>query len=77
MPDWLFLWEHDFDALRDLIYEHISQAVRRYRGYIHSWTVTSGIAADKLLQPDVRPDHRHDADGQHGGPSRKTPRPAR
>ncbi|MDD4889246.1 MAG: endo-1,4-beta-xylanase [Phycisphaerae bacterium] len=49
LPDWLFLWEHDFDALRDLMYEHISQAVRRYRGYINTWTVTSGIAADNCF----------------------------
>lgn len=49
MPDWLFLWEHDFEALRDLIYEHVSQAVRRYRGYIHTWTAVSGIAADNCF----------------------------
>ncbi|MCG3177874.1 MAG: hypothetical protein BIFFINMI_00196 [Phycisphaerae bacterium] len=49
IPDWLFLWEHDFDAIRDLIYEHISRVVGRYRNYIHTWTVTSGIAADNCF----------------------------
>lgn len=49
LPDWLFLWEHDFDAIRDLIYEHISRIVNRYKNYIAAWTVTSGIAADNCF----------------------------
>ena len=43
LPDWLYIWEHDFDTLRDLIYEHIETVVSRYGKYVNKWVVLSGL----------------------------------
>ncbi len=45
LPEWLYLWEGDYDALRDVIYEHVDRVVRRYRQNVHVWNVVSGIHA--------------------------------
>ena len=42
-PDWLTLYENDFDALRELAYEHVERVVRRYGGRVKSWNVLAGI----------------------------------
>jgi hypothetical protein len=44
VPEWIYIWEHDYDALRDLIYEHIQRVVRRYK-QVRVWNVVSGIHA--------------------------------
>lgn len=43
LPDWLFIWEHDFETIRDLIYEHVEQVVGRYRNKVSVWKVASGL----------------------------------
>lgn len=43
LPDWLFIWEHDYDTVRDLIYEHVEKVVTRYRGNVNVWKVVSGL----------------------------------
>lgn len=43
VPDWLYIWEHDFDTIRDLIYEHVERVVDRYAGVITAWNVVSGL----------------------------------
>ncbi len=45
IPEWLFIWEHDYEALRDLIYEHIQRIVTRYEKQVRMWTVVSGLHA--------------------------------
>ena len=45
LPDWLYIWENDFDTLRDLIYEHVQQIVQRYSRQVQVWNVVSGIHA--------------------------------
>ena len=45
LPEWLYLWEHDYEALRDVIYEHIQRIVRRYEKQVKVWSVVSGIHA--------------------------------
>ena len=42
-PDWLYIWEHDYDTVRDLVYEHIERVVERYRGGVAAWNVVSGL----------------------------------
>ena len=42
-PDWLFIWENDYDTLEDLVGEHINAIVTRYRRTISRWTVASGL----------------------------------
>lgn len=43
VPDWAYIWEHDFDTLRDLAYEFTRKVVSRYRKHVSAWIVTSGL----------------------------------
>ncbi len=45
IPDWLYIWEHDFDTIRDLAFEHARRVINRYGRYIQAWDVISGIHA--------------------------------
>ena len=43
VPDWLFIWEHDYDNVRDLVYEYVEETVKRYRHVVSVWNVVSGL----------------------------------
>ncbi|MEQ9206394.1 MAG: endo-1,4-beta-xylanase [Phycisphaerales bacterium] len=43
VPDWLYIWENDYETLRELVYEHIKTLVTRYRRTVTRWTVSSGL----------------------------------
>ncbi|BAM04356.1 hypothetical protein [Phycisphaera mikurensis] len=43
VPDWLTLFENDFDTLRELCYEHVERVIRRYGNRVRSWNVLAGI----------------------------------
>ncbi len=43
LPDWLFIWEHDYETVRDLIYEHLEKVVSHFKDRISSWNVVSGL----------------------------------
>jgi hypothetical protein len=43
VPEWLYIWEHDYETLRELVYEHVKNLVTRYRRTIGTWTVVSGL----------------------------------
>ncbi len=45
VPDWLYIWEHDYEALRDVIYEHIQRLAQRYKKQVRVWKVAAGIHA--------------------------------
>jgi GH35 family endo-1,4-beta-xylanase len=45
MPDWMYIWEHDYDTLREMISEHIETVVRKFKGPVAVWNVLSGIHA--------------------------------
>ena len=44
-PDWLYIWEHDFETLRDLAFEFVRKTVTRYRRAVTAFTVVSGLHA--------------------------------
>ena len=46
VPDWLYIWENDYETLRELICEHVRNVVTRYRRTIARWTVVSGLHAN-------------------------------
>ncbi len=46
VPDWMFIWEHDFDTLRELVYEHVQKVVQRYRKTVSVWNVVAGLHAN-------------------------------
>jgi hypothetical protein len=48
LPDWLALYENDFDSLMSLASEFVKAAVRRYRGKVHVWQ-----CAGRVNAPDV------------------------
>jgi hypothetical protein len=43
LPDWLFIWEHDFETLRELCYEYVQKIVQRYRKAVGAWNLVSGL----------------------------------
>jgi hypothetical protein len=45
VPDWLFIWEHDFETMRDLAYDYVRKVVSRYRRAITAWNVVAGLHA--------------------------------
>lgn len=49
LPEWLFIWEHDYETIRDLIYEHIQRVVSRYGKQVQIWKVVSGIHANNVF----------------------------
>jgi hypothetical protein len=48
LPDWLFLWEGDFDNLLSVASDHLRAVVERYRGKVAFWN-----AAGRLITGDV------------------------
>ena len=43
VPDWLYIWENDFDTLRAYVLEHVKTLVTRYRRTVGRWTVLTGV----------------------------------
>lgn len=43
IPEWLYIWEHDYETLRELVYEHVKTIVTRYRRTVTRWTICSGL----------------------------------
>jgi hypothetical protein len=43
VPEWMFIWEHDFDSLREMAYEYVRKVVGRYRRQITVWNVVAGL----------------------------------
>lgn len=46
VPEWLYIWENDYETLRDIVVEHVQAIVTRYRRTITRWTVASGLAVN-------------------------------
>lgn len=45
IPDWLHLYEQDFETVRDLVGAHVRRTVQRLRSYVWAWDVVSGLHA--------------------------------
>jgi Glycosyl hydrolase family 10 len=43
IPDWLYIWEHDYETIRGLLYEHIERVVGRWGSSVVLWNVISGL----------------------------------
>lgn len=41
VPEWLTIWQHDYETLREFAYEHVCRVVKRYRKAITRWTAIS------------------------------------
>jgi GH35 family endo-1,4-beta-xylanase len=49
IPDWLYIWEGDFESIRDYAFEHVLRCVKRYAGRIEHWDITTGLHVDNSL----------------------------
>lgn len=49
IPDWLVLWDGDFDNLMKLFLDHVRSVVSRYAGRVHLWQVASRVNTGKVL----------------------------
>lgn len=49
VPDWMYIWENDFDSIRDYAQEYVRRCVQRYKDSIQHWIVASGFHADNVF----------------------------
>jgi len=50
LPDWLFIWENDFEQVREMAYEFITAVVERYGAKVQAWDVVSGLNGDNCFK---------------------------
>jgi len=43
IPEWLYIWEHDYETVRDLLYEHVDRVSARYAPHVALWSVLAGL----------------------------------
>jgi len=48
-PSWLTVMEHDYETIRDILYEHVERVVSRYKHVVTVWNVASGLHSNALL----------------------------
>ena len=51
VPDWMVIWEHDFDMLREMAYEYVQKIVQRYRKAVAVWNVAAGLQSNSRVRP--------------------------
>ncbi len=49
VPDWMYMWEHDFDTMRELVYEYVQKIVTRYRRVVSVWNVCAGLHTNSVF----------------------------
>ncbi len=49
LPDWVWIWENDFETIRDYVFDHIERCVQRYRGRIDHWDAVTGLHVENCM----------------------------
>jgi hypothetical protein len=49
VPDWMYIWENDFDTLRELCYEYVQKVVTRFRKQVAVWNVCAGLHTNNVF----------------------------
>ena len=49
LPDWMFIWENDFDTVREIAYQHVQRLVQRYRKSVSLWNVVAGLCTNRAF----------------------------
>jgi hypothetical protein len=49
VPDWIYIWENDYEAVAEFACEHVRRTVQRYAGQINHWIVASGLHAQGVF----------------------------
>ena len=52
IPDWMYLWEGDFENLTRLMLDHVRNVVSRYAGRVHLWHVAARVNNGIMLSLD-------------------------
>jgi len=49
LPDWLTLWEDDFESLLEVVTHYVQTVVRRYCGQVHLWQCAGRMNSSETL----------------------------
>jgi hypothetical protein len=49
VPDWMVIWEHDFDMLREMAYDYVQKVVNRYRRAVSAWNVAAALQTNSAF----------------------------
>jgi hypothetical protein len=49
VPDWMYIWENDYEAIADFAKEHVRRTVQRYAGKVKQWVAASGLHAEGVF----------------------------
>ena len=50
VPDWLYIWENDFEQVRDMAYDFVTTVVERYGNKVQAWDVLSALNAENCFK---------------------------
>ncbi|MEM7230389.1 MAG: endo-1,4-beta-xylanase [Planctomycetota bacterium] len=50
VPDWAYVWQHDYDTCRDLTYDHVERIVQRYAPSVGMWNLASGLNTNENFE---------------------------
>lgn len=50
LPEWMHVWQNDYDTCRDLAYDHIERVVQRYRNSVGLWNIASGLNVNESFR---------------------------
>ncbi|MFO0840090.1 MAG: hypothetical protein U1D55_16405 [Phycisphaerae bacterium] len=49
VPDWMYIWENDYEAIVDFAREHVRRTAARYANVCPHWLIASGLHADSVF----------------------------
>jgi hypothetical protein len=49
VPDWMYIWENDYESILDYAREHVRRTIKRYAKTVASFTVASGLHAGSVF----------------------------
>lgn len=49
LPDWIYLWDEDWEELESYILGHVAAVVERYRSRVHLWNIAGRVNIDPAL----------------------------
>lgn len=49
LPDWVWIWENDFESIRDYVFDHVERCVQRYRGRVEQWDAVTGLHVENCM----------------------------
>jgi hypothetical protein len=50
LPDWVWIWENDFETIRDSVFDHVERCVQRYRGRVDHWGAVTGMHVENCMR---------------------------